>query len=38
MEAIRSGDGERAQQLANRHMINAYENIVENGFMEQYEE
>lgn len=38
MEAIKSGDGELAEQLANRHMINAYENMVENGYMEHYEE
>ena len=38
MEAIKSGDGELAEQLANRHMINAYENMVKNGYMEHYEE
>ncbi len=37
MEAIRAGDGELAQSLANRHMINAYENMLRNGFLEQYE-
>lgn len=38
MEAIKAGDGDLAEQLANRHMLNAYENIVENGYMEHYEE
>ena len=36
LEAIKSGDGELAQQLANRHMINAYENMVKNGLHEIY--
>ena len=38
MEAIRAGDGALAEQLANRHMLNAYENILQNGYMEHYEE
>lgn len=38
MEAIKAGDGDMAEQLANRHMVNAYENIVKNGFMAYYEE
>ena len=38
MEAIKQGDGERAQQLANRHMINAYENMVKNGLHQVYHE
>lgn len=36
MEAIRSGDADLAEQLANRHMINAYENMVESGLHEAY--
>ena len=31
MEAIKAGDAERAGQLANRHMLNAYDNMVKNG-------
>ena len=38
MEAIKAGDQDLAEQLANRHMINAYENMVKNGYMEHYEE
>lgn len=37
MEAIRSGDADLAEQLANRHMINAYENMVQNGLYEAYQ-
>lgn len=36
MEAIREKDGEKAQMLANRHMINAYDNMVKNGLSEIY--
>ena len=36
MEAIKAKDAERAEQLANRHMINAYENMVKNGLREVY--
>lgn len=36
MEAIKSGDADLAEQLANRHMINAYENMVKNGLHEIY--
>lgn len=36
LEAIKAGDGELAQTLANRHMINAYENMVKNGLYEAY--
>lgn len=36
MEAIRSGDAELAERLANRHMINAYDNMVKNGLHEIY--
>jgi len=38
MEAIKAGDGALAEQLANRHMVNAYENMVRSGFMEHYED
>lgn len=37
MEAIKQKDGEKAEQLANRHMINAYENMVKNGLSEAYQ-
>lgn len=38
LQAIKAGDGERAEQLANRHMINAYDNMVKNGLHEAYHE
>ena len=31
MEAIKSGDADKAEQLANKHMLNAYDNMVKNG-------
>lgn len=34
MEAIRDGDAERAERLANQHMISAYENMVRLGLNE----
>ena len=37
MEAIKAGDANLAEQLANRHMINAYENMVQHGLHEAYE-
>ena len=37
MEAIKSGNADLAEQLANRHMLNAYENMVKNGLHEAYE-
>lgn len=37
LEAIRSGNAELAEKLANMHMINAYENMVKNGLHEAYE-
>ena len=37
MEAIKAGDAALAEQLANKHMINAYENMVKNGLHEAYE-
>lgn len=36
MMAIKEKDAERAEMLANRHMINAYENMVKNGLKEVY--
>ena len=38
MEAIKAGDAEQAEKLANRHMINAYDNMVKNGLKEIYGE
>lgn len=38
MEAIKAGESEKAEKLANQHMINAYENMVKNGFIDRYEE
>lgn len=37
MEAIKAGDADLAETLANKHMLNAYDNMVKNGFMERYE-
>jgi len=36
LEAIKAHDAQLAEQLANRHMINAYENMVQNGLHEIY--
>ena len=36
MEAIKAGDAVGAEKLANRHMINAYENMVKSGLHEAY--
>lgn len=36
MEAIKTGNGDLAEQLAHQHMINAYDNMVENGLHEAY--
>ena len=36
MEAIRDKNADMAEQLAHQHMINAYENMVENGLHEAY--
>lgn len=38
MEAIKAGDAGKAEQLANMHMLNAYDNMVKNGFNEIYGE
>lgn len=37
MEAIKAGNAELAEKLANQHMINAYENMVKSGLHEAYE-
>lgn len=36
LEAIKAGDADKAEQLANQHMINAYENVVRNGLRAAY--
>ena len=36
MEAIKAGDADKAEQLANKHMLNAYDNMVQNGLHEVY--
>lgn len=36
--AIKAGDADKAEMLANRHMINAYDNMVKNGLHEAYHE
>ena len=38
MEAIKAGDAQRAEALANAHMINAYNNMVQNGLREAFEQ
>lgn len=38
MEAIRAKDADKAEKLANMHMINAYENMVKSGLHEAYED
>ncbi len=38
MEAIKDKDAGRAEQLANRHILNAYDNMVKNGLYEIYGE
>ena len=38
MEAIKEKDAGRAEQLANGHILNAYENMVKNGLYEVYGE
>ncbi len=37
MEAIKAGNADLAEKLANQHMINAYENMVKSGLHEAYE-
>ncbi len=36
MEAIKAKDADKAEKLANMHMINAYENMVQSGLHEAY--
>lgn len=38
MEAIKSGDADKAEQLSNKHMLNAYDNMVKTGLNEIYGE
>lgn len=38
MEAIKAKDTDKAEKLANIHMINAYENMVKNGLHEAYQD
>lgn len=38
MEAIKAKDADKAERLANMHMINAYENMVKNGLHEAYQD
>lgn len=37
MEAIKAKDAALAEELAHKHMLNAYENMLKNGFIESYE-
>ncbi len=37
MEAMKEKDAAKAQELANMHMINAYENMIKNGYFDNYE-
>ena len=37
MEAIKAKDADKAEKLANMHMINAYENMIKNGYFDNYE-
>ena len=36
MEAIKNKDAQSAEELANKHIINAYANMVKNGLYEVY--
>jgi len=38
MEAIKAKDGVLAEELANKHILNAYENLIKNGLKEAYNE
>lgn len=38
MEAIKAKDADKAEKLANMHMINAYQNMVKSGLHEAYED
>ncbi len=37
MEAIKENNPDKAEELANQHMINAYENMIEKGLLDLYE-
>ena len=37
MEAIKEKNPDKAEELANQHMINAYENMVDKGLLEMFE-
>lgn len=37
MEAIKAGDADKAEKLANLHMINAYDNIQKNGLLDEFD-
>ena len=37
MEAIREKNPDKAEELANQHMINAYENMVDHGLLDMFE-
>ena len=36
LEAIKDKDEDRAEKMANEHILNAYENMVKNGLYEAY--
>ena len=38
MEAIKAGEGDRAEKLANLHMMNAYDNMLKNGLIEMFDQ
>ena len=38
MEAIKAHDADKAERLANLHMINAYDNMVKNGLIDIFDE
>lgn len=38
MEAIKAGNGEQAETLAHEHIINAYDNIIQKGLFQIYDE
>ncbi len=37
MEAIKAGNADLAEELAHKHLVNAYENMVKNGLYEAYQ-
>lgn len=37
MEAIRAGNGDKAEKLAHLHIINAYDNMLKNGLIEMFD-